>query len=268
VRLHPRPGNAEVTESHIGGPMLASGDLAWPTCGEHVGVSQATGDEVPLPLVGAGQFYMHDFPEIDFPADKDLLQVYWCPSDHEIEYESGYPYSGPGVRLRWLASAAGEGREVARPGPVRHGHTEESYLVHPCVLDPERVVEYPDIETLGTSLATQVEGYERSGALGFDCHQLIAPGWKIGGWEKWHLTGYQHLACPECGSEVRLLLKAEGTEWDAASDRWWPVEERDVDVHERQGLRAPTGATFGRAGELRVFTCVNDAHHRPVLNIQ
>ncbi|NUO57110.1 MAG: hypothetical protein HOV78_10625 [Hamadaea sp.] len=45
TRLHPRPGDVEIVDSHIGGPLLWPAAEPWPTCGDpHMGMT-----DVPIP---------------------------------------------------------------------------------------------------------------------------------------------------------------------------------------------------------------------------
>jgi hypothetical protein len=144
---------------------------------------------------------------------------------------------------------------------------EDSYLVHPCEIDPERVDEYPDSEVLPPDLAEDVAAISAPGG-GYQYALSVARGWKIGGWSSWHSTGLQHLECPNCAGPVDLLIKVDSCEWDDGSDRWWPLEERSLTDDEEVAVREPTGTVVGRFGELRIFVCESDRTHSPVLNIQ
>jgi hypothetical protein len=73
VLLHPRYSDEPpVDGSKVGGTFLWPKDEPWPVCD----VDRA------LHLVPALQLRAEEFPEVGFPAGKDLLQVLWCPREH------------------------------------------------------------------------------------------------------------------------------------------------------------------------------------------
>ncbi|MFF9207099.1 MULTISPECIES: hypothetical protein [unclassified Streptomyces] len=264
VRLHPRPGRPRPADSHIGGPLLAVAGAVRPTCAEHP--MEHDGQLVPRPMESVAQFFRRDVPEIPYPADCDLLQVHWCPNDHCIEYPDS-EYGGPAVSLAWLDSTGAADESADNPFS-RVDPYEESYTVRPCRLSPERVVEFPYVEELPGELMTRLVAADRERGLRYQYALSVARGWKIGGWASWHATDKRNLTCPDCDGAVELLLKADSSEWDGASDRWWPLEDRDLDRDALDRAYEPTGAAVGRAGELRVFVCRDDVRHQPVLDIQ
>jgi hypothetical protein len=48
----------------------------------------------PLPMLAVAQLYARDIPDFKGPAGTDLLQVLWCPLDHDELY-------CPAVALKW-----------------------------------------------------------------------------------------------------------------------------------------------------------------------
>ncbi|SHN37061.1 hypothetical protein SAMN05216499_1498 [Actinacidiphila paucisporea] len=264
VRLHPRRGTPAPESSHVGGAIQTSARMEWPSCPDHSYVNTA-GNFQPLPMLAVGQFLCKDFPEILFPENADLLQVFWCPNDHFLEFPPSAEYEGPRVELRWLDSSHVDGFssltwEASWP-------VEDSYLVHPCTIDQERVDEYPDSEVLPPLLAEAADAISTEDG-GYQYSLSVARGWKIGGWPSWHLTGLQHIECPDCAGPVKLLIKVDSCEWDGGSDRWWPLEERSLTEEQEPAAREPTGTVVGRFGELRIFTCESNPAHSPIPNIQ
>lgn len=245
--------------------MLRVRDAAWPVCEEHP--ADVAGESIgPRPMVSVAQFWAKDFPEIPFPSGTDLLQVYWCPNDHYIEYPNS-DYGGPDAVLRWLDASTARGVEqIASGAGVRP--VEESYLIRPCAIWPERVAEFPDCEELPPDVQERLAALDEREGLAYQYALSIAMGWKVGGWPSWHSTDKLDLECPDCGTEVDLLLKVDSCEWDGGSNRWQPQEVALLDEEDRANACRPTGAVVGRAGEMRIFTCRTDPRHRPVLDIQ
>ncbi|MGW0731169.1 hypothetical protein [Streptomyces sp. NPDC002851] len=264
VRLHPRPGDPLEGDSHVGGPMLRVEGSARPVCEDHL--MDHEGRQVPRPMESVAQFFARDFPEIPWPSGCNLLQVYWCPNDHFIEYDDSH-YEGPAVSLQWLNSVTGQG-EIAGNPFSRVQPFEESYEVRPCCITPERVVEYPWGEELPDEIRGRLAAADQSQGLRYQYALSVAHGWKIEGWASWHSTDKRDLSCQGCGGPVELLVKADSSEWDGASDRWWPLEDRELGQDALDVAYEPTGVDVGRSGELRVFACRSDARHRPVLDIQ
>jgi len=85
------------------------------------------------PYVTVLQLRRSDVPELGIPADTDLFQLLWCPNDHE-------PLFGPVCRAYWRRSAQVEAPFRIAPQPTV---VHEDYVPAPCVVQPERVTEYP-----------------------------------------------------------------------------------------------------------------------------
>ncbi|MEV7679890.1 hypothetical protein AB0O64_15230 [Streptomyces sp. NPDC088341] len=202
-------------------------------------------------MESVAQFFLNDFPEISYPVGCDLLQIYWCPNDHFIEYAES-DYEGPAVSLRWIDSAnrgeIGEGHSSADVPPY-----EESYGARPCCITPERVVEFPYAEELPVEIMRRLDAVDQAQGLRYQYALSVARGWKVGGWASWHSTDKRKLSCPVCEGPVALLLKVDSSEWDGASDWWWPLEDRELDREALAIAYEPTGVDVGRSGELRVF---------------
>ncbi|WP_327350122.1 hypothetical protein OG772_36200 [Streptomyces sp. NBC_01321] len=184
----------------------------------------------PIPLLPVAQLYARDIP-FTRPSDADLLQVLWCPFDHE---EAAHPRTA----LFWRSSATVTDVLDAPPEPpiVQSVY----YLPEPCLFSPEQVTDYPHPMELSKELQDQLDDERRwetidpalyntyaddPGELYLKnlCH---APGWKTGGWTRWGVTDPVARPCPECGTEAVPLLTIASSEWDAASVTWIPEEER------------------------------------------
>ncbi|MFJ4204966.1 hypothetical protein ACIP2Y_35780 [Streptomyces sviceus] len=186
----------------------------------------------PIPLLPVAQLYARDVP-FPCPPDADLLQVLWCPFDHD---EAGAPY--PRTVLFWRSSDTVTDVLDAPPEPpvIQSDH----YLPEPCLLAPEQVTEFPNPRDLSEELQDQLNDESRwetidparynsyaddPGELYLNnlCH---APGWKTGGWTHWNVTDPRPLPCPECGTEAVPLLTIASSEWDGGSGTWIAEEEQ------------------------------------------
>ncbi|MDP4500871.1 hypothetical protein [Nonomuraea turcica] len=234
--------------------------------------------ESPVPMVGVAQFYARDIPEIPFPEGADLLQVLWCPNEHDLE-DIGL---APAPLLVWRRTA--DLTDVLADPPMRDHTTPdglldtpaadlsyEDYLPRPCVLHPEQVTEYPYPEELPEQLQTALDAWNEEADYSYGYLLSIAPGCKIGGWESWHLTDMYELPCNICGTETEPLLKLASSEWDGESGRRWrPLEERHLERGMPEYLEAlePTTLQLGRYASLTIFLCPRSTDHGYRLTIQ
>jgi hypothetical protein len=203
----------------------------------------------PTPLVAVAQLRAADVPTLDPPPGTDLLQVLWCPNDHDVE--GGL---APAATLRWRA----ESTLPARPGepPPKPAVSEARYLPHPCVLEPEQVVEYPWWQDLPAALGYPVHAWDDEHGGRYHRQLATAPGWKVGGWPAWPTTDAVALLCTGCGARMAHLLQIDSGEWGDPA-RWQPRQERGL----RPGTAAhtaatePTGVIVGQCGMYRIFRC-------------
>ncbi|MEW1841498.1 hypothetical protein AB0392_26460 [Nonomuraea angiospora] len=276
-------------DSHIGGPLIWPTAEPWPTCARTVlvsgppfnqygwGTTQDRIPESPVPMVGVAQFYARDIPEIPFPEGTDLLQVLWCPNEHQLD--DGW---GPIPLLVWRRTE--DLTDVLAEPPMRDHATpdgdvdtpaadlsQEIYMPRPCLLHPERVTEYPYSEELPEQLETALDTWSEGADFAYGYLLSIAPGFKIGGWESWHLTDMYELPCEVCGTETEPLLKLDSSEWDSGSGpRWQPLEERHLEfgTDEYDDACEPTTLQLGRYGALTIFLCPRSADHGYRMTIQ
>ncbi|WP_433217600.1 hypothetical protein [Microtetraspora malaysiensis] len=275
-------------DSHLGGPLLWPSNEPWPACDRTVQVQAAPFGqpgwltildripESPIPMVGIAQFYARDIPEIPFPEGTDLLQVLWCPNEHEDTELA------PAPLLVWRR--ASDLTDVLAEPPMRDRTTPdggpetpvadlsyEDYLPRPCVLHPERVTEYPFPEELPEHLQTALDAWEDGSEHSYQSLLSMAPGCKIGGWESWHVTDMYELPCDVCGTETEPLIKLASSEWDSGSEpRWRPLEERHLEwgTTECRETLEPTTLQLGRYASLTIFLCPRSAEHGHRLTIQ
>ena len=258
VRLNPRPGSTGPADSKIGGLFLWPQDQEWPHCDEHESA-----------YVAALQIKKADFPEVVFPEETDLMQVLWCPNDHEPGY-------CPAVRVVWRKQA-----DVTKPvneHPVSKPEEYSNYVPRPCRLYPERIVEYPDpFEGLPEGVRDQLESLpqvaaalESNRALVtgnwsdhgeadrlYQCSLSTAEGTKLGGYPDWVQDPW-YPKC-QCGAPMEHLVSFGSREFDGETwFRWLPIEERDVLTAEnkiRLGVQEAANWMFGDAGNMYVFIC-------------
>jgi hypothetical protein len=179
----------------------------------------------PNPLVAVAQLRAADIPDLPTPDGTDLLQVLWCPFDHDSDQWDPTPV------LRWRRAA--DVTDVLAAAPIGEIDNDE-YVPQPCAVRPEQIVEYPH----PGDVLDDVEDVTDD--------DFSAPGWKVGGYATWNVTDLLPTACPVCGGPTDLLLTAASSE-RGSGDRWRPVDD-EVSAE-------PTGVIVGQAGALRVFAC-------------
>ncbi|MFH8367450.1 hypothetical protein [Streptomyces sp. NPDC018031] len=217
-------------ESSLGGPLLWPEDESWPVCRE-AGRAFLEGHPTAVPMVPVVQLRAEDAPGGWWPPGTDLLQILWCPNDHE-----GAGHDGPVLDIRWRAAAEVRRPRTAPPPETWCADWDAAYAYRPtaCRLTPTPLTDLPYPDELPDEVRAEVDAWSaRTGGdyLAFAC----LPGWKAGGWPTWHLTDYLPNPC-HCGAELRLLFTV------ASSD-------------------APPKVIVGRFGDLRVFRCPEDAAH-------
>ncbi len=300
TRLHPRPGQPGMHDSHVGGPMLWPDSEPWPLCHEpHQRESEGYAPEEirsaraagawppsrpwppavtpgldgPVPFVGLAQFFHRDIPGLACgPDNADLVQLFRCPFTHGPHLERRY-------HLRWRLAGQTEQAEPFLADPPHLPLLRwEHELPQPCVLHPEEVDTYPwaEDDTLPASLIARIDAWDDTqvvehgpNAPSYQYDLSIPPGWRVGGFPSWASTGPMAIGCASCATPMRLLLTAEGYEMDAGSHSWVPLEDRDPTLSGKASIRGgqsvaqPTRLRFGRDRDLHVFTCPADPGHPP-----
>ncbi|MGW3914316.1 hypothetical protein ACWEBX_22740 [Streptomyces sp. NPDC005070] len=222
----------------------------------------------PVPLIPVVQVYAADVPSLPRPAGTDLLQMLWCPFDHDEDYL-------PAAELYWRASADVTDPLPAPPEPSVIG--SDNYLPEPCLLHPETVTEYPAPHELPEELADRIEAWEEEQnpddeddieVVDYQYDLSVAPGCKLGGHGPWSFSDPFPMSCAECGSDVRPLLTIDGTEWDGGTGSWRPLEDADYDGLHFLGPACATQLTIGRSYTLQIYVCVASYAHPHVQNMQ
>jgi hypothetical protein len=257
VRLHPRKGAATVEQSSVGGPLLWPADEPWPSCDGFLDahIEDDLGG-APSPLVPVVQLFAADVPELPFPPGMDVMQVLWCPFDHD-------PWCAPRPRLRWRRRADIGDRLDAMPAP--HGDAPPEHVPDPCVVDPERVVEYPGHDLpreVWTQISDTIAHINADTGWDYETDLAVASGIKTGGYPGW--TQPPDWPVCACGREMTHLLTVASWEFSRGDEkRWIPVEDvpamagwgfRD-DEHPWRDIQNPAGIMLGDAGGIYLFVC-------------
>ncbi|MGN6366965.1 MAG: hypothetical protein ACTHN5_01765 [Phycisphaerae bacterium] len=278
VLLHPRIADVPVPAdiSKLGGRFLWPDADPWPSCPEHH-----------QPLAPILQLRKSDVPEFPFKPDTDLFQLLWCPEYHafppiphihatwrtNLTVGSSHPQP-PSIPWRTerdvkAAVAIAQSRGIRIPlDEVR------TALIPPeCLLFPERVQEFPDIQDLtpeeeqildNTLLPYTPEFNDRRQLHGrldaptlYQSELSTSPGTKIGGHPLWHHTK----SPPRCdhGHPMDLLFRLSDSEGTLQSwRRWMPLEDRphwQECVARRSHAGAPWELGFGIHGDVMLFIC-------------
>ncbi len=258
VRLHPRRGESSIDAPKMGGLILWPAEEKWPICEEHgtalIPVLQLTAEVV---------------PEFGFPSGTDLFQLLWCPKEHDQQR----PLWAPAARAFWRKRNEIQRSLSAIPYPVRDDEFD-AYWPAPCVLDPERVVEYPGLFELANEhpeLLDQVKASPKLQAIaesdgsGRDdtpttiyAHGLsVAPGIKVGGHPNWVQDPEWPLCA--CGLRMEYLLTVESAEYDGGTwKRWLPQEDRHVWTARyaiRTQVQRAAKLMLGDMGNINYFIC-------------
>lgn len=259
VRLHPRPGEAPIDASKIGGKFLWPAKEDWPHCAEH-----------DCPFVCALQLWKEDVPEVGFKPGTDLFQLLWCPHNHGPGY-------CPDVKACWWTRASiRKATEV--PEPPTPAYDEILHLPQPCLIYPEQIVEYPDPCELGldekyrsiTTAPAMIEATAWASRLAssrwpgpdmvIDMYQTwlsAAAGTKVGGYPDW-IHSPEYPPC-SCGGVMELLVQFSSCEYNGGTlGRWLPIQDREVlglDYNAGRPVREAMGLMFGDVGKVYVFHC-------------
>ncbi|MYV55595.1 hypothetical protein [Streptomyces sp. SID3212] len=226
---------------------------------DRIGESALISQDGPLPMVPVAQLYAGDVPGLPRPDGADLLQLLWCPFDHDEDHL-------PRTEVRWRTAADITDPLDAAPQPSVIGNAD--YLPDPCVLHPETVTEYPAPHELAKELAERVEAWEDAHDVAYQYDLSVAPGCKVGGHAPWSFSDPFPMACPACGSGVRPLLTIDGSEWDGGSESWRPSEDADYTGLHFLGPAESTQLTIGRGYSLQLYVCAAAYDHPHVQNMQ
>ncbi|GAA2476929.1 hypothetical protein [Winogradskya humida] len=250
VRLNPRPGHPVADQSSMGGPLLWPADEPWPACDGPLGEDHYDNSpgEAEAPLVPVLQLLAGDVPELPFPDGTDVLQVLWCPFDHD-------PFSSPRPEVRWRRSADVGPRLLSIPAPDQESSPE--FVPSPCVLSPERVTEYPTFDLprdVWLQIRDEIEQVKQDTGWEYESELAVAPGTKAGGYPGW--TQSPDWPDCSCGAPMEHLLTVTGWEFDRDDNKRWTNGRPESEQN-------PAGLMLGDAGGIYLFVCTR-CDDRPV----
>ncbi|MER5382019.1 hypothetical protein ABT040_17330 [Streptomyces sp. NPDC002688] len=227
--------------------------------------------ECPVPMLPVAQLYLRDIPLLRPPGQADLLQVLWCPYDHN-------PGHKPSTALFWRSVAEVGDVLVAPPEPYEVNWW--GYVPEPCLLAPEAITEYPNSLDLSPEMRLTVEDWSRWQAADvgvdssyaeypaefYDGNLADAPGWKVGGWPPWGRTDPNPRYCGVCDVQMVPLLTIASFEWDGGELRGWaPYEDRAAayaDSHYAgQDPAQPTKVEVGSTDNMQLYVCPTSPEH-------
>jgi hypothetical protein len=221
-------------------------------------------------MLPVAQLYLRDIPLLRPPGDADLLQVLWCPHDHEW-------YPRPATALFWRTAADVVDVLAEQPEPHYVGH--EGYVPVPCLLALEQITEYPHNLELSQELRQSLRDWSRWQAADVDVdssyadyptsfyikHLGSAPGWKVGGWAPWGRTDPCPQFCAACDTRMVPLLTIASFEWDGGSHSWVPLEEQAGALARShragQNPAQPTKVEVGSTDNMQLYVCPASPDH-------
>ncbi|MFJ6527256.1 hypothetical protein ACIQMZ_18480 [Streptomyces longwoodensis] len=227
--------------------------------------------ECPVPMLPVAQLFLRDIPLLRPPGRADLLQVLWCPYEHEPDYK-------PCTALFWRSAA--EVTDILATPPQPYEADYPGYVPEPCVLAPETITEYPNSLDLSQELQQLLNDWNRwqAAATGvdssyaehprefYDTHLANAPGWKVGGWPRWGRTDPYPRYCAVCEARMLPLLTIASFEWCGGDDghSWTPQEDQAAaaDSH-YAGMNPsqPTRVEVGSTDNMQIYICPNCPEH-------
>jgi len=227
--------------------------------------------ECPVPMLPVAQLFLRDIPLLRPPGQADLLQILWCPYDHN-------PDQKPSTALFWR-SAAEVGDILAAPPEPYEAHYP-GYVPHACVLAPEAITDYPNDLDLSPGLQRMLEDWNRWQAADADVdgsyaedprefystHLGNAPGWKVGGWPPWGRTDPYPRYCAVCEAQMVPLLTIASREWDGDEGHGWAPQEdqaaaRVGSYYAGQDPSQPTGVEVGSTDNMQIYVCPTSPEH-------
>ena len=250
IILHPR-AVAEplpVNVSKLGGTFVQPpSDSPWPFCQHHN-----------TPYIGAIQLLQHDFPLIEFPAGKTLLQIFWCP------FEDGKHWKYDDLVSKWLPSSDADNIDEQCRNPDFRQPQLDDRIPRESRLHLQNYRDYPNYQelpfqvkkTLTYSKIMRKAGkiYDEEleldagveGAWGLYSHIGPVTVSKVGGYPRCFIHDDFSLDCKQCGGPMDFLLSLSSGENEK---RWVPVEDSYENPFSDPGFQ------FSRSYELNIFTC-------------
>ncbi|MFD4247732.1 hypothetical protein ACFWP3_40050 [Streptomyces sp. NPDC058525] len=210
------------------------------------------------------QLFLRDIPLLRPPRQADLLQILWCPYEHD-------PDCKPATALFWRSAA--EVRDVLATPPEPYEADYPGYVPEPCVLAPEAITEYPNSLDLSPELQRMLEDWNRWQAVGatvdssyaeypqefYSTHLGNAPGWKVAGRPPWGRTDPTPRYCAVCEVRMTPLLTIASWEWDGDEGRSWVPQEDQAAAasshYAGQNPPQPTRVGVGSTDNMQIYIC-------------
>ncbi|MBO8199398.1 hypothetical protein JW613_13970 [Streptomyces smyrnaeus] len=265
ARWHPDSGDVGLTPEEAALKERSAARLA-----ERLDAGPPWPADCPVPMLPVAQLYLRDIPLLRPPGQADLLQILWCPYDHEPDYK-------PSTALFWRSATAVVDILAAPPEPYEVNY--RGYVPEPCVLAPEAITEYPVSLDLSPEIRLMVEDRSRWQAAGvevdsaygdcprdfYDCELADAPGWKVGGWPPWGRTDPYRRHCAVCDVQMVPLLTIASFEWDGGEGRSWaPCEDQAAAYaahYAGQDPSQPTAVEVGSTDNMQLYVCPASPEH-------
>ncbi|MFI5536372.1 hypothetical protein ACIA5H_08265 [Nocardia sp. NPDC051900] len=247
----------------------------------------------PIAMLPVAQLYVRDVPGLRPPAGADLVQVLWCPFDHDSDSGAA---GMPRTALFWRSADAVTDILVDPPEPaaVLFGG---DYVLEPCTIDPEHIIEYPSESELDDEQARPAEGVELAEEGDWSMAELedwtmpeladqelddghsdndyqyddlcIAPGWKVGGWIRWGANDPYPQPCPACGARTEPFLTIASSEWHTNVGHWIPYEDQAAGMTDTSDARQPTRVRVGGGSYDQIISvCPASPDHPHTLLLQ
>ncbi|MEV1005940.1 hypothetical protein [Streptomyces sp. NPDC049881] len=246
--------------------------------------------EQPVPLLPVAQLYLRDIPVLRPPGQADVLQVLWCPYEHES-------YPKPLTRVFWRSAADVTDVLAAPPEPFEVEN--DDYVPVPCLLAPEAITDYPHSYEVDPEIQAALEDWDRwltaEAGVSPEAREMLeewrrrqeagervyesyeprvfydeclgeAPGWKVGGWPPWGRTDPYPQSCTVCDARMVPLLTIASYEWDGGAARSWAPQEEHAaayaDSH-RAGNdpSQPTQVQVGSTDNMQLYICPTSPDH-------
>ncbi|MFI8885164.1 hypothetical protein [Streptomyces sp. NPDC053813] len=268
ARLHRDPHGPALTPEE---EAIRDRDAAM--LGERLDAGPPWPAECPVPMLPVAQLYLRDIPLLRPPGQADLLQVLWCPYDHDPDYK-------PSTALFWRSAAAVVDILATPPEPYEADYP--GYVPEPCLLAPEAVTEYPNSLDLSPEMQQMLGDWNRWQAADvgvessyadyadypeefYDSELADAPGWKVGGWPPWGRTDPYPRYCAVCDVRMVPLLTIASFEWDGGTQSWAPYEDQTAAFAAShvagQNPAQPTAVEVGRTDNLQLYVCPVSPEH-------
>lgn len=205
------------------------------------------------------QLRRDEFPELPWPAGKDLFQLLWCPRVHFWGNNSTLGGQSSGAKIFWRAEAS-----IPNALTVWESSNQHQSL-HECVLNPEDILEYPQACYFDSAIdawlerayseLNPTEDSEASRRTWWYSYDIAtAPGTKLLGHPQW-VQNNETPTC-RCNRPMNLLLTCASQE--DHDSKAWNIEPWRGSIEPHQTFDQfdnPFGFRWGDWSNAYVFYC-------------